>query len=532
MRTIRDPSQKRMFDPFEGVIGTTGRRHIQEGWQALFRAVLLQLMPVDRLSKGMSDATGAPSAELYAMAGLILIRELKDWTVPEAHEAILFRSDVQYALNLEPGFDISQRTIERYIARVQGDESISEDIFVRITDTLLHELEVDVKKQRLDSTHILSDMSNIGRPKMIGLALKRFLRDLNKHDPSLLTRLPEELLKRYCKSSDGKVFGDLRTAEKRKNALQQAAEDLWQVLSAFSDEEPVSDWPVFQELELIFSQQCELREEFVEVREKTGGHVIQNTSDPDATFCGHKGPGYQVQISETIHEDGTPNFITHAIVETAAQSDSEALEPILVGLHERGFCPDECAADASYGSDENVEFANEQGVDLVAPVPGGHQLDLEEVGVDQFELNDANEVVACPAGHAPISTRFSKSGRVWARMDEEKCRTCALLAQCKGVQRDSKTKAPNGRVQFHLKSVRAMQRRRYEQTDEFRHRYRWRAGIEATNSVIKRCLGLRRLRVRGFAAVKAATLLKLAGWNIFRAVAMRGRSEKELVGAA
>ncbi|MEL7496228.1 MAG: transposase [Planctomycetota bacterium] len=89
------------------------------------------------------------------------------------------------------------------------------------------------------------------------------------------------------------------------------------------------------------------------------------------------------------------------------------------------------------------------------------------------------------------------------------------------MQRNKKTGKPNGRIQFRSDALRAAQRRRHEQSDEFRDRYRWRSGIEATNSCLKRALRMARLRVRGKSAVKTAILLKLAGWNILRAVAMR-----------
>ena len=55
--------------------------------------------------------------------------------MPQAHEAVLFRSDIQYALNLEPGFDITQRTIERYLQRMQQDEGLGEELFREVTDT-------------------------------------------------------------------------------------------------------------------------------------------------------------------------------------------------------------------------------------------------------------------------------------------------------------------------------------------------------------------------------------------------------------
>ena len=126
MKTINDPAQQRLFDPFEGVISRTGWKQIENGWQSLFRDVLLEQMPVQRIAADMSDSAGRPSAELHSMIGLILIRELYGWTVPQAHEAILFRADIQYALNLEPGVDITQRTIERDLQKMQNDEQLSE----------------------------------------------------------------------------------------------------------------------------------------------------------------------------------------------------------------------------------------------------------------------------------------------------------------------------------------------------------------------------------------------------------------------
>lgn len=521
MKTIRKPSQQRLFDPFEGVIGEAGRKQIANGWQSLFREALLEQMPVEKISQDMSDVAGRPTFELHAIIGLLLIRDFQGWTVPETHEAILFRSDIQYALNLEPGIDITQRTIERYLARMQQDETISEEIFVRVTDTLLRSMEVNVKKQRLDSTHVLSDMSNLGRARMIGLGLKRLFTKVEKHDAELLNRFSDELLKRYRKQSDAKVFGDARTTEKRQVALQQAAEDLLVVLTELGQVEPICDWDLFLQLQLIFDQQCELREEFVEVRKKTGGNVILNVSDPDATYCGNKGPGYQVQISETFNEEGQPNFITSAEVETAVQSDADAVADVVADLKERELLPEKLLADAGYGSDANVELAEQAGVTLVAPVPGGKKYDAEEIGYDQFELNEAQEVVACPAGHAPKSTHYNaKLDHVWAQMDAAVCQACPLFEHCK-VQRNKQTGQANGRVQFRSDAPRAARRRKQEQTDEFRDLYRWRSGIESTNSSLKRAMGLARLRVRGFRAVKTAILLKLSGWNLLRAVVMR-----------
>ena len=112
-----DPRQNRLFDPFDGVIPPAGRKIIGNGWQGLFRHVLLEVMPVGELGPHFSDSLGAPTKELYSMAGLVFLADFFGWNTQEAIEAYIFRSDVQYALNLEPGAEVSARTVERSVVR-------------------------------------------------------------------------------------------------------------------------------------------------------------------------------------------------------------------------------------------------------------------------------------------------------------------------------------------------------------------------------------------------------------------------------
>ena len=129
------------------------------------------------------------------------------------------------------------------------------------------------------------------------------------------------------------MLGDVGTTEKCPVALQQAAQDLLQVISSFDKVKPVCDWPQYAQLKLIFDQQCELREEFVGVRKN--------------------------------------------------------------------------------------------------------------------------------------------------KMDPSVCQGCPLLENCE-VRRNKRTDNPNGRIKYRGDAPLAAQRRRQQKSDEFRNRYRWRAGIEAT----------------------------------------------------
>lgn len=64
-------------------------------------------------------------------------------------------------------------------------------------------------------------------------------------------------------------------------------------------------------------------------------------------------------------------------------------------------------------------------------------------------------------------------------------------------------------------------RRAKELTDEFKEKYRWRSGIEATMSEYNKKTGVKQLRVRGFASVRFCVFSKAIGINLFRATAVR-----------
>src|SRR3954454_24952296 len=131
-----DPRQHRLFDPFDGVIPTAGRKIIENGWQDVFRHAILEVMPVGQLAKHFSDSTGAPTKELYSMAGLVFLADCFDWNAQQAIEAYIFHSDVQYALNLEPGATLCTRTLERY-QRFFRDNDLAARVFETVTTKLI-----------------------------------------------------------------------------------------------------------------------------------------------------------------------------------------------------------------------------------------------------------------------------------------------------------------------------------------------------------------------------------------------------------
>ena len=277
----------------------------------------------------------------------------------------------------------------------------------------------------------------------------------------------------------------------------------------------------YKAVERIFYEQCEVHEEKVSIKKKTGGHVMQNPSDPGASYDGHKGPGYQAQIAETCNPENAVQLITCAIPQTAAEPDGASVEKVLENLETNDLLPDQMLVDTHYTGDENVQLAEEKGVELVGPVPSGSgkngddgKDEYEQLNVDDFDIDEqSEEVVCCPSSHEPQSSEHnSETGKTKTVMPESACSQCEFFEQCP-VEKNK------GQYQLEhtAKQRRLAGRRREQDTEVFRERYKTRGGIEATNSGLKRKTGLGQLRVRGRPAVFHAIYLKIAGWNILRA---------------
>jgi Transposase DDE domain len=537
VRYMEDPRQAELFDGFQSILSPLAYSRLQHGWQHLFRCAILKLLPAKALGEHFHPAMGRPTKELYSMAGLLFIMEFRDWTHEQATDAYMFNVDLQYALNLKPeNQSLCRRTLERYILLFRQDE-LAQEVMHDVTAELVKLLDLDVSKQRLDSTHIESNMAKFGRIRLMATAVRRFLVQLKRYDEQSYSQISEGFRKRY-EAAPQAIFGWNKLDDDGVNELRQGiAEDLAYLVETFRRDNVPRVRAAYQMMVKIFEQQCEVVGERVAVRKHPGGEIVCNPSDPEATLDGHKGSGYQVQLSETCGADNEVQLIVSAIPETACQTDSAALAVVIDDLKTSGFKPSELLADTAYGGDENHSRCLAEEIDLITPTPGkcpANQVDSERFTVADFtvepgvktgpwgrEIPDP-QCVACPAGLEPVRSFYDDSTQqIEILQFPVVCNACPLRDRCP-------TRDASGWkiVTISLKQVRLINRRRRERTEEFQGKYRKRSGIESTNSLVKRVTGLARLRVRGRKSVFMSIYLKVAGWNVLRAAAVRSLIKK------
>ena len=526
MFRYNDHKQQQIFDPW-GDISPKRRQMLDRSWPGLFRQYILPELPVRQFLPFFNPGLGRPTKDISTVMGLLILQQTLDLDDEQAVEQLAFNLQLHYALDITEESDAAKYICPRTLwtmRRIAVENGLEDVLFGTGTRKLAEVFNVDTDKQRIDSVHIKSNMRRLGRISIFSTTIHKFLKNLKRHHGALFETVENAIVERYLSQKALACFALVKPSQSHKT-LEQVSTDLFSLISQFKDHAAVACMHSFKLLLRILDEQCQIQgtgnDRRVTVKEpgQIPSDSPQNPSDPDAGYSGHKGQGYQVQVMETYTDTAdkdrkakTLNLITHVKVEQAHISDVNALIPAIESAQKKDLGPKQVLADSLYGSDENVQTALSDGVEVVSPPRGSEKQGT--IGLSHFQIEKSGKVVSCPQGHAPMSCKKKKT-RYCAAFDSAHCTACPNQAICP---------AASGKKGFYLrftdKQLRIALRRSQIETEAFKDRYRWRAGVEATMSEYDRRTGVKRLRVRGLKAVRFAAVLKALGLNILRAAAV------------
>lgn len=524
MIRVKDHKQLEIFDPWD-FLSPKRRQLLDQSWPGMFKQHLLSELPVGSLMPYFTEAFGRPTKELYTVLGTLVFQQTFDLTDEEACDQLAYNIQWHYALNITEESDSAKYICPKTLLSMRSkliDNELDSLLFEAITKKLAKVFKVDTDKQRIDSVHIKSNMRRLGRINIFASAIHKFIKNLKRQYPALFESIDPKLIDRYLAEKSLQCFSMVKPSEAPKT-LEKVSRDLFDLVKQFENQPDASVMHSYKQLSRVLQEQCNL--------EATGGKTtvsvkspkeipsdsLQNPSDPDATYSGHKGQGYSAQIMETYIKSNDPkvrdksvNLITHVELSPSHKSDAGALLPAVDSARKKSLGPKEVLADSLYGSYENCQEAQSKGVEVVAPVKGNSKYCIS---LADFTISDDGKILACPQGHAPERVK-KKKARYTAAFNSAQCEQCACKADCP-VKKGKK----HHYLRYTEKESRIARRRVYEQTNEFKDRYRWRAGVEATMSEYDRLTGVKRLRVRGLKAVRFCATLKAVGINLLRAAA-------------
>ena len=460
---------------------------------------------------------------LLAMATVLQYRE--GLTDRQAAEAVRARIDWKYLLGLpltDPGFHYSVLSEFR-------DRLIAGGLEMSLLEKLVEKKLVKARgKQRTDSTHVLLAIRQLQRVEVVGETLRRVLNEVAEVAPAwLLAQITPEWFTRYGPRFD--KYRLPKAKSKRKTLAEEIGTDGYHLLQAiYADDAPpqVRALATVEVMRQIWIQQYYLDDGQLTWREQKDlppGHMyIQSPDDPEArnrTKGDINWTGYTVHVTETCDSD-RPNLITHVETRPASTGDVSVSADIHIALAEKQLLPSEHFVDAGYTSaDHLVNSRTDYDFDLVGPVmPDSSWQAKAGQGFDiaNFVIDWESRTATCPTGKRSQSwySGYQRQGQDFIQVyfAQADCQVCQHRSLCTKAKHRPRTLF--FRPQAEHEALQAARER--QETDEFKERYKTRAGIEGTLSQGVRAFELRRSRYIGLAKTHVQHVATAAAINLAR----------------
>jgi hypothetical protein len=132
--------------------------------------------------------------------------------------------------------------------------ALMRSVFDRIANTAIDRMGISFAEQRLDATHIQSNIHTKGRLALFMDVIDLFLKSLAEEN---YRRVPGDIRQWYEKESNG-WFG-LGNAGERKAKVAQLGRYMYRLLECFREDEAVEKSEAYQLLKRLFEEQCELK---------------------------------------------------------------------------------------------------------------------------------------------------------------------------------------------------------------------------------------------------------------------------------
>ncbi len=472
-----------------------------------------------------------------------ILQFMEGLTDRQAADAVRTRIDWKYLLCLEltnPGFD--HTVLSEFRTRL-----LDHNAQRRLFDTLLalaqdRGLLKAGGRQRSDSTHVLGATRTLNRLECVTETMRHTLNVLSTVAPQWLRgHTTSEWVERYGVRASEYRFpksdaGRLLWAEQVGSdgmALLLALYSLYCADAAHSAPTPPAspslwDLEAVQILRRVWIQNFVVIEGELQWRDNDNtppaGKYIGSPYDIDVRYA-NKGSttwtGYKVHLTETCDEEG-PNLITNVETTTAAVADDAVTGAIHASLVEHKLAPDKHIADTGFVNSKLLAHSEQQyGINLIGPTRSDNRWQAKEgngFAAQDFAIDWEQQQAICPQGQVSSSWTpgidHRKNEVITIKFGRAKCGVCESAAKCTRTQPPRRAITIRPQAQYEA----LLSARQREGSEEYKHEYARRAGMEGTIAQGVRSCGLRRSHYMGLAKNHLRHLMTAAGMNLMRMI--------------
>ena len=491
-----DTQQLTLNDPWFGLTERE-RKALEKSWAKVFADEIFPSIDEERFRVLYNDDPASrPNTPANVIVGALVIKEIFNLSDDEVVEDLLLDPRFQYALHTSSFKEqpLSDKSLSRFRRRCYDYESMyGVDLFHDCVKDLAEKtaklMNIDGRIRRMDSLMVESNIRRLSRMELIYQCIAKFVTWLheNGHDDLILS------MEHYYDPNDfNRVIYHSRGTEASRiiQVLLNDADKLFKKCAAqFTG---VTEYDLFVR---CLSEQTIVEDGTRRLRNKSDGtmtgSILQNPSDPDATYrekSGRKYRGYTANIEESVGKNGS--VVTDYQFEQNIKSDSEMLRNHLSGMEAQEEKVT-LIADGAYSGTANTELAASKNVELITTDLSGRDV---PAAVGAFKLNEAGtRVLKCPAGHTPRSSNYIRQSDICtASFDREQCAHCPYQGQCK-----PKIFKRVAKITVSQKMIMRAKYSAWTRSDDFKNYSKLRNGVETIPSILKNVYEVNRMPVRG-----------------------------------
>lgn len=361
--------QLSLTDTYNGLTSRE-QKALEHSWVKTFAEDIFPSIDEEPFAVLYSSNASRPNTPVNVCIGSLIIKEIFGISDDEIVENLVLDPRYQYALHTTSCEEqpLSDKSLSRFRKRCYDYESVYgvdllHNCITSLSDKVAKMMDISPRIKRMDSMMIAANIRKLSRTELLYTCVARLVIYLHKNCSK---DLPEKL-EHYCDPNDYNKTFYYNNDSDTDNQLKAILEDADKLLSVCgSDYDEVTE---YQLLVRCLSEQTIVEEASRRLRTKEDGGfhsgMLQNPSDPDATFrakAGKEHQGYVANLEETVGKNGS--VITDYQYEKNNYSDSQFLKDSL----ERSEVHKEettLIADGAYSGKENHDLATEKNIRLI-----------------------------------------------------------------------------------------------------------------------------------------------------------------------
>ncbi|MFA9464615.1 MAG: DDE transposase [Velocimicrobium sp.] len=460
------------------------QRIIDKSWAKSFAEIIFSVIDESPYAVLYSDLDSRPNSLVNVTVGALIIKELTGSTDDEILESLMFDIRYQYALHTTHFEEqpLSDRTLGRFHERCRiyeeetGIDLIHETV-VSLTDEMSKLMKIDRQLKRMDILMVASNIKKMSRLELLYTCVS----NLVKRIVTIKMEIPENL-QHYRQTEDRNIVFYHNRSDETQTRIDTVLKDaslLMKLCHCQFDES--SEYML---LVRVLKEQTVKDEEgnyhLKEVgAEGLNGSILQNPSNPDATYrekAGKQYRGYIANVIEDTCENGS--LVMDYQYEQNIHSDSPFTKETIEQLGQQTEKVT-IVADGAFSGSNNKELDATNNIELVyTNLTGKASPDIYA----DFKFNEnGTNVIQCAGGFSPKSCCYNaKNGQCVDSFERSQCDSCPFKKQC-----NTKLNKRTARKTISLNGKNRVQQQRYRSTDEFKKFSAFRNGVEMIPSILQ-----------------------------------------------